>query len=93
MRRQVVANDSRSLAVMFVLTGANVLALGYTLIDRYPVAVTVTCTLALVLLVLWYVTVRGADDRVRQRTVRSLVGAIGVGTLAVVVLRRILGSI
>jgi len=88
-----VSSHSRSLAVLFVLTGANVLALGYTLFDRYPVGVSVTCCLSLAMLVLWYLAVRAADDRVRQRTVRSLVGAIGVGTLAVVVLRRILGSI
>jgi hypothetical protein len=77
---------------MFILTGMNVLAVGYVFGRRHPWATVVACALALAGLALWYRVVRVAEDEVRVRTQRRL--ALGVIVLVLVVpflLRKLLG--
>lgn len=77
---------------MFILTGMNVLALGYVFGTRHPWATVVACVSALAGLAWWYGAVRAAGDEVRMRTERRL--GLGVIVLVLVgsyLLRKLLG--
>ncbi len=81
-----------TLTSLFILTGINVLALGYVFGTGHPWATVVACALALAGLARWYGAVRAADDEVRMRTQRRL--GLGVVVLVLVgsyLLRKLLG--
>ena len=81
-----------TLPSLFILTGINVLALGYVFGTRHPWATVAACALALAGLARWYGVVRAAGDEVRMRTERRL--ALGVIVVVLVVpflLRKLLG--
>ncbi len=81
-----------TLTSMFVLTGANVLAVAYTVGRPYPLAAAISGVVLLAGLWRWHAAVRDADDRVVMRTMQGL-GILVVLLVLLVpfLLRKLLG--